>query len=114
MDLGAGTVMFPNLKTITRKIRLRFNKDWKWPSPNMRHIVIYLDGNPIFLSKGHDLMRYKGARERAKRLIVTALQTRWKHLNIESHLAKMEIGFMYGQTQEWDDEVVMKPILSLV
>ena len=79
-------------------------------------IVINLDGTNVVLRQGkaYDLMVHKGARERAKKLVVTAIQARWKHLTTESYLAKTEIGFMYSQTLEWDKEAVMRPFLSLV
>jgi hypothetical protein len=34
MAFGSGTVMFPNLRFITRRIRLKFNNDCKWPFPS--------------------------------------------------------------------------------
>jgi hypothetical protein len=111
---GMSTVMFPNLRSITQKIRVKFNKDWKWPSPNVLNIKINIDGTHVIWSKGQDLLIHKAARERAEKLVVTAIQARWNHLKAERYLANMDIGFMYSTTLEWDGEVAMKPFLSVV
>jgi hypothetical protein len=114
MNLYADDNPFPNLQSITQRIRLRFNKNWAWPTPQKPTILITLGGKDILIGEGYDLLLHKEASDRMKSMVVTAIKARWEHLNIESYLTKMEIGFMYSQILEWDKKIIMKPFLSLV
>lgn len=106
--------MFPNLQSITQKIRLRYNKDSEWPF-NASRIVVFTDkGDTMVVGKDIDLLIHKQARDSAKRMIAGAIKAGWDQLKMGPFLTKMEMGFMYAQTLKWDDEIAMKPILSLV
>jgi hypothetical protein len=118
MDLGDGITMFPNLESITQKIRLRFNKNWVRPIPNVPNILITLDGYDFVafstLNRQFDLMVYEDAREYAKIMVVIAIHERWERLKTQAYLEKMEIGFMFSETEEWDEKVPMVTITSPV
>jgi hypothetical protein len=67
----------------------------------------------MVVGKDVDLLIHKQARDSAKMMIAGAIKAGWEHLKKDSFLAQMKIGFMYAQTLKWDDEITMKPILSL-
>jgi len=111
---GDRRVIFPNLLTITQRIRLKFNKDWVWPTRDVPDIALTLGDKEFILSEGVDLMIYEGIQDMAKKLLVAEIHRNWADLKTESYLAKMDIGFMYSEILEWDEEVPMVPILSLL
>ena len=106
--------LFPNLESITQRIRLSFNKNWTWPAPNRPNVLISFPSSNVILGEDYDFLIYKEARDLMKSMVITEIQTRWKHLKTESYLAKMGVGFMYSRILKWDNEVIMKPFLSLV
>lgn len=92
MDLGDPTIMFPNLESITQNIRLRFNKYWVWPIPNVPNVLITLDGYDFVafstLNKQFDPMVYEDAREWARMMVVIAIHERWEQLKHSSTLTR--------------------------
>jgi len=118
MDLGDDIIMFPNLESITQKIRLRFNKNWVWPIPNVPNVLITLNDYDFVafstLDRQFDLMVYEDAREYAKIMVVIAIHERWERLKTQAYLEKMKIGSMFSEMEEWDEKVPMFPITSPV
>ena len=67
----------------------------------------------MVVGKDVDLLIHKQARDSAKTMIAGAIKAGLGQLKMNSFLAQMEIGFMYAESLKWDDEIAMKPILSL-
>jgi hypothetical protein len=119
MDLGDDIITFPNLESITQKIRLRFNKNWVWQNiPNVPNILVTFNGYDFAafsaLDRQFDLMVYEDAQWLTKMMVVDAIHERWERLTTQSYLEKMQIGFMFSETEEWDEKVPVMPFTSPV
>lgn len=116
---------FPNLQSITQRVRCRWSTDWMWIDQNVPrdlYIDFSSDGTSfdrdttVFVRRsGEDVdpLMHEQPRRATEKLIAESIRRLWTDVGQEAYLLKIGMSFMYSEIDRWGENAPFVPLLSL-